>query len=191
MWTFVSDIAICVLKRDVKLQLTDSHVNLQLTAWGPGPDSQTSLGQTYDISYDNILWRIRRTRMTVLRHILRQYLTITSKLSYDIDGIENKLIKITYKQIRAAVAALMAVLWTCCALGRMEVQVRAGTGTNALNGYRVSYTQPEANVIVTMVTRHILRSPKTNFVNWLQMCRKIISWHLNFCHKMILWHVFG
>ena len=124
--------------------------------------------------------------MTVLRHILRQYLTITSKLSYDIDGIENKLIKITYKQIRAAVAALMAVLWTCCALGRMEVQVRAGTGTNALNGYRVSYTQPEANVIVTMVTRHILRSPKTNFVNLLKICRKIILWHLNFCHKMIL-----
>jgi len=37
-----------------------------------GPDSQTILGQTYDISYDNILWPIHRTLMTILGHILRQ-----------------------------------------------------------------------------------------------------------------------
>jgi len=66
------------------------------------------------------------------------------------------------------------ILWNCCALGRMEV--RAGTGTN---------------VIVTMVTHPILRSPKTNFVNLLKICHKIVLWRLYFCHKMILWHVLG
>jgi len=35
-----------------------------------GPDSQTILGQTCDISYDNILWPIHRTLMAILRHKL-------------------------------------------------------------------------------------------------------------------------
>jgi len=33
----------------------------------------------------------------------------------------------------------MAVLWKCCVLGRIEVQVRAGTGTNGQNGYGCQY----------------------------------------------------
>jgi len=36
-----------------------------------GPGSQTILGQTYDISYDNILWPIHRTLMINLGHKLR------------------------------------------------------------------------------------------------------------------------
>ena len=56
---------------------------------------------------------------------------------------------------------LMAVLWKCCALGRMD----RGTGVDGLRHERVKwvhvpYKYPEAkqtNVIVTMATRHILR----------------------------------
>jgi len=51
----------CIHTHKYNISLT-ANVRLNL-----GPDSQTILGQTYDISYDNILWPIYRTHTTILR----------------------------------------------------------------------------------------------------------------------------
>ena len=48
--------------------------------------------------------------MTVLLHILSQNLTITSLLTYDIDGTANKQIKITYKQTAAGITYTLTSL---------------------------------------------------------------------------------
>ena len=56
---------------------------------------------------------------------------------------------------------LMAVLWKCCVLGRMDRGMGAGRLRHEwVKWVHVPYTYPEmkqTNVIVTMATRHILR----------------------------------
>ena len=79
----------------------------------PGPDPQTILGQTCDISYDNILWPIHRTLMAILRQIkIKSYdhlLVVLGHWRY-CKKIANKQIKIAYKQTAAGITYTLTSL---------------------------------------------------------------------------------